>query len=376
MKRDRKIIFIISIALVVSFLLGILIYSNSGATKLKKQLDLGRKYLTELDYEQAIASFKKAIDINPMSEDAYLGLADALEALARQEKEQGNIELAITYLEQLTEALEAGYHNTNDESIKIRLDEMQALLNEWKKEKADAIESDLKAAEQEKQDQLWAEVQAAMEHLQNVESQPLSRSELNSNRTTADTERLCRDSINIMQNYLNGIDEAKEDAFKDSQFYIVLSKAYYLTGELDKCLEIRKRGYEKNAYFLLEPSEHIINDWVYDEYGRSIYYSDKTTLHEYEGNQIKCTKHYRPEDPGYGVNERYCEYEDGRLVKVYGGTTGGEYPFIYNCEIEYSGNHATVRETGEHIYGTVETIWEVTFNEYGNVIEVEIISER
>jgi tetratricopeptide (TPR) repeat protein len=40
-------------------------------------LDLGEKYLLELNYEQAIMTFTKLIEIEPKSERAYLGLAEA-----------------------------------------------------------------------------------------------------------------------------------------------------------------------------------------------------------------------------------------------------------------------------------------------------------
>ena len=49
---------------------------SAPARALKKQLDLGQKYLEELDYDMAIETYMDAIEIDPQKPDAYLGLAD------------------------------------------------------------------------------------------------------------------------------------------------------------------------------------------------------------------------------------------------------------------------------------------------------------
>ncbi|MCD7785502.1 MAG: tetratricopeptide repeat protein [Oscillospiraceae bacterium] len=59
-------------------------------------LDLGEKYLLDLDYEQAIVYFNKVIEVEPKNKSAYLGLAEAYSAL-------GDTEAAV---EVLTTALE------------------------------------------------------------------------------------------------------------------------------------------------------------------------------------------------------------------------------------------------------------------------------
>ena len=50
---------------------------SSPERKLQAKLDLGNKYLSELDYEQAVASFEAAIKIDPKNAEAYQGLVDA-----------------------------------------------------------------------------------------------------------------------------------------------------------------------------------------------------------------------------------------------------------------------------------------------------------
>ena len=56
-------------------------------------LNLGEKYLTDLDYEEAIVYFNKVIEVEPKNARAYLGSAEAYVAM-------GDIDSAIAILEQ------------------------------------------------------------------------------------------------------------------------------------------------------------------------------------------------------------------------------------------------------------------------------------
>ena len=59
----------------------------------QEQYDLGVKYLSEGNYQEAIIAFTAAIEIDPKRPDAYTGLADAYIA-------QGDIAAAIGILRQ------------------------------------------------------------------------------------------------------------------------------------------------------------------------------------------------------------------------------------------------------------------------------------
>lgn len=50
---------------------------KSVEQQIAEQLELGQKYLAELDYEQAIVAFNKAIELDPKVWDAYTGIAKA-----------------------------------------------------------------------------------------------------------------------------------------------------------------------------------------------------------------------------------------------------------------------------------------------------------
>ncbi len=57
-----------------------------GAKSKADQLELGRKYLTEMNYSEAIAAFTEAIRLNPDDIEAYLGRAEAYAAMGEYEK--------------------------------------------------------------------------------------------------------------------------------------------------------------------------------------------------------------------------------------------------------------------------------------------------
>jgi tetratricopeptide (TPR) repeat protein len=83
-----------TIACVPAFFVILLILST-GLTSCSKQveglsaselLDLGEKYLLEMDYEQAVVQFTKLIEIEPKNPRGYTGLAEAYIGLGETEK--------------------------------------------------------------------------------------------------------------------------------------------------------------------------------------------------------------------------------------------------------------------------------------------------
>ncbi|MCM1577920.1 MAG: PASTA domain-containing protein [Ruminococcus sp.] len=111
MKTKLKIIIpaVIAIAAVITAVLTIN-FTPGEETDFSSLMNLAQNYLIENNYEQAIAEFEKIIELDPMNADAYLGIAEAYEALGDREK--------------ALEWLEKGYEATGDERIKSLLDEL------------------------------------------------------------------------------------------------------------------------------------------------------------------------------------------------------------------------------------------------------------
>lgn len=76
LSKTRRIIVILAVVFSAS-VIGFIAFTNSPAQKLKRQLDLGEKYLSELNYEQAVAVFKEALAIDPNSQEVLSGLKEA-----------------------------------------------------------------------------------------------------------------------------------------------------------------------------------------------------------------------------------------------------------------------------------------------------------
>lgn len=111
MKNKKKKVYLsVVIIVIIAIITGLILYKNSDAVKVREQLDLGKKYLSELEYDQAVAAYEAAIEIEPMNVDAYLGLADAY--IGKSDYEAAAL------------ALQKGYELTQDETLKNKLDEV------------------------------------------------------------------------------------------------------------------------------------------------------------------------------------------------------------------------------------------------------------
>ena len=81
----------------------------------QEQYDLGVRYLSDGNYEEAIIAFTAAIEIDPKQPDAYMGASEAYMAM-------GDTEAAISILEE-------GFTETNSEEIRDKLDEIMPANN-------------------------------------------------------------------------------------------------------------------------------------------------------------------------------------------------------------------------------------------------------
>ena len=99
-KLNKKLIIsaaaVIAVALIV--VLAIIVPKSVDAKNLEKQLKLGAKYLSELEYEQAEVAYLEAISIDPKNVEAYLGLAEVYVAQGEYEKAEKVLAEALTVL--------------------------------------------------------------------------------------------------------------------------------------------------------------------------------------------------------------------------------------------------------------------------------------
>ena len=88
MKRIKLIFILILVGM-------LLIGCKSKGARVQEQLDLGSKYMAELDYESAIVALNKAIKIDPKNVDAYKMLAEVYEKSGRLDDARATLEKVL-----------------------------------------------------------------------------------------------------------------------------------------------------------------------------------------------------------------------------------------------------------------------------------------
>ncbi|MCM1044741.1 MAG: tetratricopeptide repeat protein [Candidatus Gastranaerophilales bacterium] len=111
--RKRWLFVVIGLVLVLlaAIIIGVTIFRDSGR-RLQEQLDLGAKYLEEMDYEQALVAFHAVLEIEPRNADAYLGIVEVYIRM-------NDFESALEYAKE-------GYEVTEDERLKEKIDMIES----------------------------------------------------------------------------------------------------------------------------------------------------------------------------------------------------------------------------------------------------------
>ena len=114
----RKIIIVI-ISIILFIALGItiiLLATGNTDVKISSYLAAGQKYLLEMNYEQAIVEFDKIIAIDPNNAEAYLGKAEALFALGKDDEALDTLNKGYSLTKDEAIAEELGLNDNNDSS--------------------------------------------------------------------------------------------------------------------------------------------------------------------------------------------------------------------------------------------------------------------
>nr|WP_288977959.1 carboxypeptidase regulatory-like domain-containing protein [uncultured Blautia sp.] len=107
-KKNIILLIVLGILFLVLAVIGVFLIKNATEKKAyRAHLNEGQKYLEELKYEEAVASFEFAIEKDPKSENAYIGIFQARDA-------QGEYLMAA-------EILQKGYANTRSDRIDLLL---------------------------------------------------------------------------------------------------------------------------------------------------------------------------------------------------------------------------------------------------------------
>ncbi len=160
---------VVAVVIVAGVILGVAIFSQSARTekRIKDSLELAQHYMDELDYEQAIASYKAVLEIDPKNVEAYHGIADAYVGLERYEDAiaimsegynqttdeslfEARADVYIEYAQKLADAgdldkaleiLQAGYEATGDDRISAQITNLEAMQEEQMLQAAEDAEA-------------------------------------------------------------------------------------------------------------------------------------------------------------------------------------------------------------------------------------------
>ncbi|MCM1217671.1 MAG: tetratricopeptide repeat protein [Lachnospiraceae bacterium] len=312
--KNKKIFGVIALAVVIiAVSAGMILYNNSAGVQLKRQLDLGNKYLEELNYEEAIAAFNLAIEIDSRSVEAYLGLADAYLGM-------GDKVAAL-------EALQTGYDLTGDEELLAKRDEVQAQLERIRLEEQRRLEGE--QAEKEKEQK-----KAEME-----KNTPDAVKQLYAMMSSADDEEIARF---VVENGI-GVFEGAYTPSGDMENGIILE----MFGQIDWA-EFGYTGW-RNSYNLyygekVNGSYETQGKW-YVIWGMAEYVEDKVEYWVYDGEW----KNGRPNGTGkiiqiqenYGTHsyngvvtqEGYAIQKWEIISSFYDGYVCGDYQKYYEWDI-------------------------------------------
>ena len=298
------------------------------------------KYLTELDYEQAIAEYTLALEIEPNAEEVLNALEQTYLAYAQSLADAGDYEKAVSVLEE-------GYAQTGRECLQTKVEE---LLNNLEFLTAYGGVGSYRVLIQLAFNAKFLE----------GEKQYISDAQI---------KELCSPAINYLEQY--------------STFYELdiwrrheLCDFYYWIGEFEKCKEM----YKQEEW--IDEEEKWYSEYFYNEYGRPVSFKfvgedgESEDVYEYgeDGKIVKKTIYGRS-DVDESIYETVYEYDtEGRILKtrevVYYAIDDIEqihvYTYVYN-ETGFT-KHYSYEDSHGYICGWAKD-YEI-INEYGEAVEL------
>ena len=373
MKKKSFIIIgmIVALALLGAAILIAVIWKNSPEQRSAKQLQLGNRYLEEMDYEQAKIAFEEVIAIDPSNTEAYLGAAVAYAGL---EDYEGAVAV-----------LKKGYEQTGDESLKVQLDEYE-----------EKLEEEARRMEEEKQEAAQRLEQEIEEYLQTV---PMISDVFRDNPiyTYSYMKRIYSEKVPQLSEYA-------EMDISDTMRLRILYAIH------DCCLAVNDMDKAKEYWakcVALSDMSGGDSEEQYDEYGRLISCSNEegTTIYEYYENsslaKVKIETYPCTVSGEYSdvLQTEYQKYDDeGRILEYfYHGSCGYEVANAPSFPADYPIENRSIdertytyeensRKTLGHtvtanVYGgethflTVRWESKYTYDETGKVISWEVYDE-
>lgn len=283
-KKTVKIGLLIIVLLVAAVIIGINVQSAQRQKEYDGHIEAAKKYLTELDYEQAIAEYILAYEIEP-SEEVLDALEQTYLAYAQSYVDAGDYDRAISVLEE-------GYAQIGRESLRERIEELQVEMEEA-----------LRRQSEDEQEELWQSVHGE-EFRETMNKLRNHSSHLGYFQVITDEQlkEMCRPFINSLEQY-------KALYPEDYSFDQELLDLYIVSEEYETCIEFKQKLDESGLDWDITSFEHIR-----DEYGRIYWRNNK----EIVDDTLNSTD---------GLYEISTEFDStGRMIKHTNKNDGFAYP--------------------------------------------------
>lgn len=160
-KKSVRIVLAVIVIVVAVGVIGISAQSSHKRRDYNSHVDAAKKYLIELDYEQAIVEYTLALEIEPNSKEIMDALEKTYLTYAETYEEIEEYERAI-------EILERGYAQTNRESLRERMEELIDLQVQKEEEEKERLLAE-EAAEKQRLSEEEKEKQRQQEKVENEE---------------------------------------------------------------------------------------------------------------------------------------------------------------------------------------------------------------
>lgn len=137
-KYKMILLFLLVAAVIIVLMVSIALFLRSPMQRLKKQITLGQKYLSELDFEAAAAAFTTGFEIDPNNTSIIDGLTNTYTEWSLALSEAGEFDSAIERLDEALALLD-GNELLTDLEVSLYLDWSDMYLQQGDEDNALAI---------------------------------------------------------------------------------------------------------------------------------------------------------------------------------------------------------------------------------------------
>lgn len=327
---------------IISTILLMLLIVGCSSIKADKQLELGKKYIEQEQYDAAIDCFYKAIESNHLCEEAYCGIVDSFMAQEKIEEAQFVLEKGIQVF--TSEGINADLLSQKQQElfgISTKTENATSLIKSIVnqiEENEEILDDDIAYEGVD----LLNEVKRRFEvkSYENLIGHTISQENF---VKTSQKQKIYAPLIKGLKKYVEkcekqGIDSIEFEAVSNNQqsescelnqLYGYLRGMYYQCGDLENYKEYNKKlailegtpeMFSDEAFVHKKIGDSECDVW-YDEYGRNIRIENKDTgiisIMEFEENHMifSQTIDNNP-DNKYDIKKIYEYNNDGTLSKI------------------------------------------------------------